>query len=39
MDTNDKIKTNIIGRDDETNKVKIRLSMAYGIKSFEKEVK
>jgi hypothetical protein len=28
MDTNDK-----------TNEVKIRLSMAYGIKSFEKEVK
>lgn len=39
MDTNDKIKTNIIDRDDETNEVKIRLSMAYGIKSFEKEVK
>ena len=39
MDTNDKIKTNIIGRDDETNEVKIRLSMAYGVKSFEKEVK
>lgn len=36
MDTNDKVKMNIIGRDDETNEVKIRLSMAYGIKSFEK---
>lgn len=39
MDTNDKVKMNIIGRDDETNEVKIRLGMAYGIKSFEKEVK
>lgn len=39
MDTNDKVKMNIIDRDDETNEVKIRLSMAYGIKSFEKEVK
>ena len=39
MDTNDKVKINIVDRDDETNEVKIRLSMAYGIKSFEKEVK
>ena len=39
MDTNDKVKMNIIGRDDETNEVKIQLNMAYGIKSFEKEVK
>lgn len=39
MDTNDKVKMTIIGRDDETNEVKIRLSMAYGVKSFEKEVK
>ena len=39
MDTNDKVKMHIVGRDDETNKVKIRLSMAYGIKSFEKEAK
>nr|DAK83009.1 MAG TPA: hypothetical protein [Caudoviricetes sp.] len=39
MDTNDKVKMTIIGRDDETNEVKIRLDMAYGIKSFEKEVK
>lgn len=39
MDTNDMVKMNIIGRDDETNEVKIRLNMAHGIKSFEKEVK
>ena len=39
MDTNDKAKMNIIGRDDETNEVEIRLDMAYGIKSFEKEAK
>lgn len=39
MDTNDKVKMNIIDRDDETNEVKIRLAMVYGIKSFEKEVK
>ena len=36
MDTNDKVKMNIIGRDDETNEVKIRLNMAYGVKSLEK---
>lgn len=39
MDTNDKVKMNIIDRDDETNEVKIRLNMAYGIKGFEKEAK
>lgn len=39
MDTNDKVKMEIIGRDDETNEVKIRLNMTYGIKRFEKEVK
>lgn len=36
MDTNDKVKMNIIGRNDETNEVKIRLDMAYGVKSLEK---
>lgn len=36
MDINDKVKMNIIGRDDETNEVKIRLNMAYGVKSLEK---
>ena len=39
MDTNDKVKMTIIGHNDETNEVKIRIDMAYGIKSFEKEVK
>lgn len=36
MDTNDKVKTNIIDYDDETNEVKIRLNMTYGVKSLEK---
>lgn len=36
MDTNDKVKTNIIGRDDETNEVKSRLNMAFDVKSLEK---
>lgn len=36
MDTNDKVEMNIIGRNDETNEVKIRLNMAYGVKSLEK---
>lgn len=36
MDTNDKIKMNIIGRNDETNEVKIRLNMTYGVKNLEK---
>ena len=36
MDTNDKIKMDIVGRDDETNQVKIRLNMTYGVKSLEK---
>ena len=39
MDTNDKIKMNIIGRDDETNEVKIRLNLTYSVKSLEKETK
>lgn len=39
MDTNDKVKINIVDRDNETNEVKIRLTMAYGIKGFEKETK
>lgn len=39
MDTNDKVKMNIIGRNDETNEVKIRLNIAYGVKSLEKETK
>lgn len=39
MDTNDKIKMNIIGRDDETNEVKIRLDLTYSVKSLEKETK
>ena len=36
MDTNDKVKMNIIGRNDEANEVKIRIDMAYGVKSLEK---
>ena len=36
MDTNDKVKTNIIDYDDETNEVKIRLNLTYGVKSLEK---
>lgn len=36
MNTNDKVKMNIIGRNDETNEVKIRLNVAYGVKSLEK---
>lgn len=32
----DKVKVNIIGRNDETNEVKIRLNVAYGVKSLEK---
>lgn len=36
MDTNDKIKMNIIGRDDETNEVKIRINLTYGVKILEK---
>lgn len=39
MDTNDKIKMNIIGRNDETNEVKIRLNLTYSVKSLEKETK
>ena len=39
MDTNDKVKTNIIDYDDETNEVKIRLNLTYGVKSLEKEAK
>lgn len=39
MDTNDKVKTNIIDYDDETNEVKIRLNLTYGVKSLEKETK
>ena len=39
MNTNDKVKMNIIGRNDETNEVKIRLNLTYGVKSLEKEVK
>lgn len=35
----DKIKTNIIDYDDETNEVKIRLNLTYGVKSLEKETK
>ena len=36
MDTNDKVKMTIVSRNDETNEVKIRLDMAYGIASLEK---
>ena len=39
MDTNDKVKMTIIGRNDETNEVKIRLNLTYGVKSLEKETK
>ena len=39
MDTNDKVKMNIIGRNDETNEVTIRLNLTYGVKSLEKETK
>lgn len=39
MDTNDKVKMNIIGRDDEINEIKIRLNLTYGVKSLEKEAK
>ena len=36
MDNNDKVKMDIIDRDDETNQVKIRINMTYGVRSLTK---